>query len=35
MMNADLMHRRFQAETGAFLSALMPAALDRAFKGEL
>jgi type I restriction enzyme S subunit len=27
--------RRLQAETGAELDALMPAVLDRAFKGEL
>ncbi len=29
------MLRRLQAETGAELDALMPAVLDRAFKGEL
>ena len=27
--------RRLQAETGAELAALLPAILDRAFKGEL
>ena len=27
--------RRLQAETGAELDAIMPAVLDRAFKGEL
>jgi len=27
--------KRLQAETGAELDALMPAVLDRAFKGEL
>jgi type I restriction enzyme S subunit len=27
--------RRLQAETGAEMDALMPAVLDRAFKGEL
>jgi len=29
------MLRRLQAETGAELDALLPAVLDRAFKGEL
>ncbi len=32
-MNADLMHRSHKAETDAELDALLPAVLDRAFKG--
>jgi hypothetical protein len=37
-MNGQLIHatlKRLQAETAAELDALLPALLDRAFKGEL
>ena len=34
-MISDLTHRLLQAETSAELDALLPAVLDKAFKGEM